>query len=262
MKRFLFAFITLFASTSAFAQSDELVAEATDFALNNTLYVLYHEAGHLLIGEFGIPVLGKEEDAADNLATIRLLEDQDESSDNVLIDSADGWFLSDELTAGESFEDAHFYGSHSLDLQRAFGLVCLMVGSSPEVFGEVATAAGMDGDRQEECADDYIQTQDSWRVTLASFARTGDAQRVAINYAPSENFADAAELMEEVGLLERVVIDILDNYALPRPVEIESRECGEANAFYDPSVGQIVLCYELVENFYDMYIAAYSEAAN
>lgn len=262
MKLFLFAFVTMFLSGNALAQDNDLYEEATNFGLNNALYVLYHEAGHLLIGEFGIPVLGKEEDAADNLATVRLLEEQNEDADNALIDSADGWFLSDELATGDTFDDAQFYDSHSLDLQRAYGLVCLMVGSNAEVFGELATAAGMDVERQEECEGEYTLTQDSWRVTLEPFQRMDEPQQVSINYAPSNNFADAAQTMKELGLLERVVWDILDNYALPRPIKLESKECGEANAYYDPESAEIIFCYELLESFFDMYVAGYGPTQN
>ena len=43
---------------------------ATEFALNNGLFVLQHEIGHLFVAEFELPVLGKEEDAADSLAAL------------------------------------------------------------------------------------------------------------------------------------------------------------------------------------------------
>ena len=39
------------------------------FILSNTLSSFLHEAAHMLIDEYKIPVLGKEEDAADNFQT-------------------------------------------------------------------------------------------------------------------------------------------------------------------------------------------------
>lgn len=35
-------------------------AEAMDFAMHDAVFTMYHEIGHLLIGELGLPVLGKE----------------------------------------------------------------------------------------------------------------------------------------------------------------------------------------------------------
>ena len=48
----------------------EQVHEADAFAINNTWFVLYHEMGHMLIDQLGIPVLGREEDAVDNVAAM------------------------------------------------------------------------------------------------------------------------------------------------------------------------------------------------
>ena len=49
---------------------DRLKATA-EFAVGNMLFVLLHEAAHGLISDLGLPVLGREEDAADQFATAR-----------------------------------------------------------------------------------------------------------------------------------------------------------------------------------------------
>ena len=41
--------------------------QLVEFVIGNTLFVLTHELGHGLINEFNMPVLGREEDAADSL---------------------------------------------------------------------------------------------------------------------------------------------------------------------------------------------------
>ncbi|HYI71139.1 MAG TPA: DUF4344 domain-containing metallopeptidase, partial [Skermanella sp.] len=50
--------------------------EADLFVLGNTVFILYHELGHALIDQLGLPVLGHEEDAADNLASIMMIPEQ------------------------------------------------------------------------------------------------------------------------------------------------------------------------------------------
>jgi len=45
--------------------TDEQLEEAKSFALGNTIFFLFHESGHMLVSEFDLPVLGKEEDAVD-----------------------------------------------------------------------------------------------------------------------------------------------------------------------------------------------------
>jgi hypothetical protein len=41
-----------------------------------------------------------------------------------------------------------FYDSHGLDKQRAYNIICLMVGADPSKFTELATAAKMPPNRQ------------------------------------------------------------------------------------------------------------------
>lgn len=52
--------------------TDEQLSEAMDVAMHDAVFTLYHESGHLLIDELKLPVLGKEEDAADALAIIQI----------------------------------------------------------------------------------------------------------------------------------------------------------------------------------------------
>ena len=46
--------------------ADEVAELATlDFVLGNSVFVLLHEFGHVVIRDFNIPILGLEETAAD-----------------------------------------------------------------------------------------------------------------------------------------------------------------------------------------------------
>src|SRR3954466_4635841 len=44
--------------------------ELVKFVAGNTLFALVHEFGHTAISEMGLPVLGREEDAADSFAAV------------------------------------------------------------------------------------------------------------------------------------------------------------------------------------------------
>ncbi len=148
--------------------TDEQSDEAVAFAANNTRFVLYHEFGHLVIAQFGLPILGKEEDAADNIASVILLGERSEEYDDILIDAADGWYLSD-ISNTADFEDADFYDSHSLDIQRSYQIVCLMAGQSMETFGEFAAEYGLDEARIDLCGVDYDQLENSWAIINEAF---------------------------------------------------------------------------------------------
>src|SRR5215471_3039562 len=44
-----------------------------NFVVGNMLFVMLHELGHGAVEQFKIPIIAREEDAADNFAIIRLL---------------------------------------------------------------------------------------------------------------------------------------------------------------------------------------------
>src|SRR5262249_2183630 len=52
----------------------EKVRATTEFTTGNMLFVLLHETAHGLISDLGLPVLGREEDAADQFATVTMLQ--------------------------------------------------------------------------------------------------------------------------------------------------------------------------------------------
>jgi hypothetical protein len=54
-------------------RSDAERRDTVRFVVGNLLFVLLHEVGHVQIHEMGLPVLGREEDAADGYASIMML---------------------------------------------------------------------------------------------------------------------------------------------------------------------------------------------
>ncbi len=58
--------------SSALSANDQVNAEQLRFVTTNAEFTLLHEMGHLLIHELKLPILGREEDAADQLGFIGL----------------------------------------------------------------------------------------------------------------------------------------------------------------------------------------------
>src|SRR5262249_35976710 len=69
--------------------------DLVEFVVGNMLFVAFHELGHTHVSELGLPVLGREEDAADSFATLALLKMGTTFSTQVLVQAARGWFLTD-----------------------------------------------------------------------------------------------------------------------------------------------------------------------
>src|SRR3954463_2634289 len=78
--------------------------ERIEFVAGNVIFATVHEVGHMLISEMGLPVLGREEDAADAFAVLTGLKLGSSLSDRVLTQSARGWFLSDRRSQKENIK--------------------------------------------------------------------------------------------------------------------------------------------------------------
>jgi len=224
--------------------------EAMAWAANNSLFVLYHEVGHLLVDQLGLPVLGREEDAADNMASFTLLQKHTHAADVAIADAAYGWLLTGKAYTPKP-EDSDYYASHSLDRQRAFQIVCMMVGSNPDTFRKIADEYHIDAARQDECGYDWRRLKSSMDGVMRSYiAKNARPTDVTITYhAASGKLKAAAEAFKNSGVFEQVAEEIRAHYGLHNKVTLRAKRCGEANAFYDPDKVEVTFCYELMDDF-------------
>jgi hypothetical protein len=252
--------------TGAFAQdqaetpTDEDVADAMDFAVNNSIMILYHEIGHLFVGELRLPVLGKNEDAADSLSAVFLLEEADEWSDAVLRDAAQGWYLSPYNGKGE-LGDWAFMGQHSLDKQRSFFFVCMMVGNNPEYYGELATEYEMDAAKQEHCGYEYRQAAESWAQVLEPYELDEDSQpvgQITVQYDDPGEHGAVAEALQADRFLEEAAEMINENYVIPRDLTFRATQCGQSNAYYIPGEAEVRFCYEYTKHLAGLYLESFA----
>ncbi|MBR0555840.1 hypothetical protein J5J10_09125 [Ciceribacter sp. L1K23] len=223
--------------------------EAIDFVVGNAMFVLIHEAGHMLISELGLPVLGREEDAVDALSSILMLELRDENFDRMITDSADGWFLSSDR-AEEAGEELAFWDSHGLDRQRAYQMICMMVGHDAEGFKEFADSMDFPDDRREECTYEYAAAATSWLGLLSPHMTEGtDGAKFKVSYETpkDESLVLYAELLKQSGVLEMLQSMIGDSFKLNDGIRVTGKACGQPNAFWHPAEREITYCYELAQ---------------
>ncbi len=229
--------------------SRDQVHAADEFAINNTWFVLYHELGHMLVDQLDIPVLSREEDVVDNIAAYSLIARESTAADRALIDATYGWMLSDQRVS--AFETADFYDEHSLDLQRAYAITCMMVGNDRDKFREAADLMEMDIGRQKRCADDFAQVEQSLVAVLGTYL--GQRAGISVLYEDGgEDYAWAERILKRSQILEMAAEDIGTSFALPKKITIRASQCGEANAFYDSDNDEVLICYELIGDYFNM----------
>lgn len=201
-------------------------------------------------------MLGKEEDAADALATILLLDDKSDEIEtfNTLIDTVDGWYFNAVRTTGSGVDELSYYAEHSLDIQRAYAMVCLMVGADPKEFGETADIYEMEAERQEACAGTFAQARDSWSALLQPHIAEAPVNNITVRYEESGAFSRFAEELQSRRILDKAAELIGGKYRLPQPITMRATLCGVENAFYSPSSNEIIYCYELASAMHDLYV--------
>jgi hypothetical protein len=225
-----------------------------EFVTGNLLFALLHEVGHATVQEMGLPVLGREEDAADSYAITALLKVGTDVSHNVLVQATKGWFLSDARNQKEGVPLA-FYDEHGLDRQRAYNIICLMVGSDPDKFSDLADKVKMPEDRQGTCQGDYSNASWSWEMALKPHLRAPDhpKQKVTVTYGPAGDYEVIAQAIKTTGMLEMLADYAANRFVWRRPIGFNVKSCGEPDLRWELSTQRVLLCYEMAQDFANMY---------
>ena len=182
-------------------------------------------------------------------------------TERVLTEAAKGWVLAAKRRTKQGNALA-FYDAHGLDLQRAYNVVCLMVGSDPEKYKGLFTDTRLPEYRQTECVYEWKNMAWSWDAMLKPHLRSADKPKVTIKveYQDEEKYPIHARALRHMGLLEALAANAADRYAWPNPFSIMARSCGEANARWSSRARTLTLCYELVHEFIELFLTSSSLA--
>lgn len=137
--------------------------------------VFLHEAGHALFDMLHIPVLGREEDAADQIAAYSLAGLGDELARSTIAGVA---YMYARDAQGATIGQHALANVHSLDGQRFYNLLCIAYGSNPKVFAPAVEKKYLPEDRAEGCEDEYKQVNYAVRTLFAPYVDTERAQQV------------------------------------------------------------------------------------
>jgi hypothetical protein len=241
------------------ASADDDGARARQFVIANLQFTLLHELAHVLMAELDIPVLGREEDAADQIGTVALLtaplRRTATQSENLLA-AADGWLIEWHLEQ-EAGGPPEYWDSHPLDIQRYYNVVCLLYGSDPRGFAGLQDALHLPYQRAWWCEDEYRRAEKTMRWIdehnrgRRTRQRALRSARVEVQYEPpaSAESRRLQRMIRESGVMEDTARLISRRYALPYDVRIVLTNICGATAYWRIDLREIIVCYRLVERF-------------
>jgi hypothetical protein len=130
--------------------------------------VILHELGHALFDIQDVPLFGREEDGADQIAALIMLQ----FGKDVALTTIKGFFnvwhhFNAERMRAQKGEIKPYQEAdeHSIDIQRAYNFLCIAYGKEPEAFQELADRM-LPRIRKANCADEYKQVAFAFRKTL------------------------------------------------------------------------------------------------
>jgi hypothetical protein len=139
-----------------------------DALLGAIMDTLLHEAGHGVFDFLEIPVLGREEDAADFFAAYMALQLRPEDAMRI-VEGAAYMFASEARTAlFTPFGVGAYAGEHSLAPQRYFNYLCMAYGSNPNMFSNIAMDGGLPLNRFEPCVNEFALLRRGFEKVIGS----------------------------------------------------------------------------------------------
>jgi hypothetical protein len=147
-------------------------AERDEFTGNTLFHVIFHEMAHALIEQYRLPVIGREEDAADSLADVLLIYFF-EAGDQIVISAADLFYINSVHEGRLTKED--YWADHSLDKQRYYARICHAYGSNPTEHASLKQRVQFTDERAKRCIRQYREVERSWLTLLKPALKNSQA---------------------------------------------------------------------------------------
>ena len=235
-----------------------MTSASETFLHGNVVFALLHEAGHAIISDFEVPLLGLEENSADTIAAVSLVM-LDRQFPSAGFSTAIGVTALAQAYVWEAgiereHADVVLWAQHELSAQRYARLVCLLYGSDRERFGWVAEAARMEEIRADGCEHEWkvaeravLWLRDNYGIPVDQRSNRPPAS-VKVSYGPALDATDTAmlDLLQRHEVLPQLADMLRMRFAFPQPLLVKLSHCRVPNAYWDAEYRELVLCYELM----------------
>jgi hypothetical protein len=146
------------------------------------MFIVLHETAHAVFAVLAIPVLGREEDAADQVAAYAATQLGGDFAERMLRAAA---FMYDTDSARKPGED-DFADVHGLDRQRFYNVLCLAWGSDPKRYAFAKDLGKLPDERADGCAEEYHQVRYAVQTLIRKSVDPKEVERIRQKAARSK----------------------------------------------------------------------------
>jgi hypothetical protein len=282
--RFTFAILLLTLSTAITSVSASALQDNVSFdparafqqefyVQSNLEFTLLHELAHAVIELNDIPVLGGQEQAADQIALMLLIMADDSNKKDInpdvlnkLLAISGEWML--EWQEEKRHSQPVYWDTHPLAIQRFYEVTCLVYGSDPDKLESLRKESMLPVERAWDCDIEFEKTREAlaWLVTKVSdfeFNKSWNLVKVRHSkeqfpgrikvvwiepssqeqkriYALLKSFNHLADVLERINNLLNLKTDIT--------VYMEPF-CRAPDAWWDGTKNNLTVCYDLIKQF-------------
>lgn len=126
-------------------------------------FIMMHEVGHALVDVLDLPITGREEDVADQLAVYVLIRGGDKGAQAALAG------VSALQPSSRDFDDTQLADEHSLGPVRLYNVMCWIYGSDPAKYSRLVTGGSLPEERAVRCPGEWDRMAKAWQRLLAPY---------------------------------------------------------------------------------------------
>ncbi len=151
------------------------VISRDDAILGPFMDVFLHEAGHAVFDQLNVPVLGREEDAADLFSAYIMLQLGKEDARRLILGNA---YQYKEDVVNPQVPLTKYADEHGIPAQRFFNVLCIAYGADQKLFADVVEKGYLPKKRAEGCDVEYEQAAFAFKTLIGPYIDRTLAKKV------------------------------------------------------------------------------------
>jgi len=160
---------------NALEQTLPSVITKDDAILGPFMDVFLHETGHAVFDQLKVPVLGREEDAADLFSAYIMLQLGKENARRLILGNA---YQYKEDVVNPQVPLTKYSDEHGIPAQRFFNVLCIAYGADQKLFADVVEKGYLPKERAESCDGEYEQAAFAFKTLIGPYIDRKLAKKV------------------------------------------------------------------------------------